>query len=114
MRISSNLETSKYDQKTSNANFLKGRLAIANQYMMEMEQFTPRRSGELRVSAHVVGTGEAIRWTPVYARAQFYGTNGRAVFRNYTTPGTGKRWDEPGKTNALPKINRIAMKVMGY
>lgn len=30
--------------------------------------------------------------TSRYARAQHRGTNGRVVFRNYTTPGTGSDW----------------------
>ena len=36
------------------------------------------------------GDGKTVR----YARAQHRGTNGRVVFRNYTTPGTGSRWTD--------------------
>lgn len=57
----------------------------------DMNNYVPMRDGPLRGSMSV-GTNQ-ITWQTVYARAQFYGTNGYVVFRKYTTAGTGKRWD---------------------
>lgn len=53
-----------------------------------------RASGRARTMAD---DAAEVEWggdgkTSRYARAQHRGTNGRVVFRNYTTPGTGSDW----------------------
>ncbi|MGT2800415.1 minor capsid protein [Streptococcus satellite phage Javan292] len=87
--------------KLSEKNFVKARTEMAKQMLADMNYFVPSSDpysdGHLRASGHVVEGGRAIEWTPPYARAQFYGTNGIVTFQHYSTPGTGKRWDEKAK-----------------
>lgn len=75
----------------------RGQHAMANQMLADMNQFVPKLSNTLRTTGHVSGSGDTIIWNTKYAKAQFYGTNGRAVFTHYTTPGTGPRWDLKAK-----------------
>lgn len=67
------------------------KLNVLNQMHQDMEQYVPKRAGFLRSQSFVNGTG--VHYTAKYARAQFYGlVNGHRV-RNYSTPGTSRRWD---------------------
>lgn len=75
----------------------RGRYALANQAMADMDQFVPMLSTALRNSATIDLDGKAVNWNTPYAKAQFYGTNGIVSFHNYTTPGTGPRWDLKAK-----------------
>ena len=83
--------------KLSAQNFNRGRYAMGNQMLSDMNPFIPRKEGILRSTGHITSSGEKIAWTGPYAKAQFYGGNGKAVFRKYSTPGTGKRWDLKAK-----------------
>lgn len=71
----------------------RGKYAAANQMLADMNQFIPADNYVMRSSGYVISSGEQIIWNTPYSKAQFYGTNGIAVFKNYTTPGTGSRWD---------------------
>lgn len=82
------------ESKLSKKEFNAGRYAMANQMLSDMDKFIPLRDGDLRATGMIGANGKNLMWNTVYARAQFYGTNGIAVFRRYTTLGTGKRWDE--------------------
>ena len=84
--------------KLSSKNIERGRYAMANQMLLDMQPLIPNRDGILQQVGMIEGNGESLSWTLPYAKAQFYGTNGKAVFRKYTTPGTGKRWDLKGKS----------------
>lgn len=70
----------------------------ANQAMMTMERFVPRsnmqKQNRLRTANHVSDGGQHIVYTMPYARAQFFGITNGSQIRNYTTPGTSKRWDK--------------------
>ena len=70
--------------------------AIANQAMLDMEQFVPVKSGHLRGTGHV--SGNKIIYDTVYARAQFYGGayNKKRSWHwsKGKTAGTGPRWDK--------------------
>lgn len=79
--------------KLSPGNIQKGRYALANQMMADMDPHIPKDMGDMRTQSFVAPDGSAVLYYALYARAQFYGTNGKVVFRHYTTPGTGKRWD---------------------
>lgn len=72
-------------------NTVKAKGVLKAQVANDMNRYVPMLSGDLRGSQSLVKDG--ITWNTVYARAQFYGTNGIVSFRNYTTAGTGKRWD---------------------
>lgn len=88
-------------RKTSPENQTKGKIAMANQMLIDTDPYIPLEDGELRVSGRVEGLGDALTYNTVYARAQFYGSNGIVSFNNYTTPGTGKRWDEKASENHM-------------
>lgn len=70
--------------------------AIANQAMLDMEQFVPVKSGHLRGTGHV--SGNKIIYATVYAGAQFYGGayNKKRSWHwsKGKTAGTGPRWDK--------------------
>lgn len=79
------------DQLLSHANKQKAKLALTSQMGKDMEKYVPLRKGDLR--ANLTITPDRLSYGEVYARAQFYGTNGIVSFHEYTTPGTGTRWD---------------------
>ncbi|MCP9357375.1 capsid protein [Liquorilactobacillus satsumensis] len=91
----------KYDQKFSRASLMRGRLASANDAHQAMNaKFVPMLHSDsnlnLRGMSYVSNDGSQIIWKVPYARAQFYGMVGKAPghpVKNYTTPGTSKRWD---------------------
>ena len=70
----------------------RGRYALGNQAMADMNQFVPRKNNILRQSVHLSNNGEKIIYGTKYAKRQFY-LNGK----KYTTPGTGTRWDLKAK-----------------
>ena len=57
------------------------------------ENFVPLKSGDLRNNSNVAPDGKSIEWSSPYARRHYYAPGGW----NYTTPGTGPRWDEKAK-----------------
>ncbi len=115
------------EKKVSPENFAKGQFAIANQAMLDMKRFVPKRKGELRASGHV-RQGSIIYETP-YARLLFYGKKGKGFFsekqrkfffankeellKHKKTPRTGPRWDK--KASALYAKNwaEVGAKAMG-
>lgn len=101
--------------KLSDRNIIRGKVAMANQMLLDMTNFVPmaNEGGDLRVSGHVVDNGDAIEWNTVYARAQFYGTNGIVNFQHYSTPGTGKRWDEKAKAIYMSDWKNVFVKGAG-
>lgn len=80
-------------RKLSPTNFKRGQFAMANQAMADMNTFVPKREGDLRNSAHIDSGGQFVVWEVPYAKRQFYGVG----IHNYTTPGTGPRWDLKAK-----------------
>lgn len=94
MSISIKVDLQGVKDKFSESAFARGKYEVASQILLDAEEYIPLRGGSLRASGYIEGQGTAVVYNTVYARAQFYGTNGIVTFRNYTTPGTGKRWDE--------------------
>lgn len=87
-------------RKFSHASLVRGRKAAANDAHQAMEKYVPMlhtdASDNLRGLSFVNNDGTKIEYKAVYARAQFYGFVGQAPghrVRNYTTPGTSRRWD---------------------
>jgi hypothetical protein len=107
-------DISRIERKVSNENVKKGRYALANQVLLDNDKYIPKKDGDLRGSGHVESGGDSVSWDTVYARAQYYGTNGIVVFRNYTTPGTSKLWYEKASKANMDKWKRIAAKEMGF
>lgn len=93
MGVNVGFNFSSFDNKFSDSNLLHGRLAAINDAHQAMEQFVPKRSGDLREYSVIKSDGTGIIYTMPYARAQFYGeVNGHPI-KNYSTPGTSSHWD---------------------
>jgi len=60
-------------------------------YKKNVVAITPKKTGALRRSIITQASGNQanISWRSRYARAQNEGGHNGAVYRNYTTPGTG-------------------------
>lgn len=93
------------------ANKKRGEFAMANQALLEMDQYVPMRDGNLRGGASVADNG--VKYPGPYGRAHYWGTNGIVVFRKYTTPGTGKMWDKRLSETQLKTIGKAGLKGMG-
>ena len=84
------------------------KIQVLNQMHQDMEQFVPKRAGFLRSQSFVNDTG--VHYTAKYAKAQFYGlVNGHRV-RNYSTPGTSRRWDLRAKSVYMSDWQQVASK----
>lgn len=105
------VDFSALEGKVSPASFRRGTLAFTNQALLDMNRYVPRLDGDLRASGSA--TEDSIKWSTVYARAQFYGSNGIATFKKYTEPGTGKRWDKRVTNKEVEEWGRIGLKAMG-
>lgn len=90
IKVDVDLSNTKADLK---GKMKRGQYALANQALTDMNRIVPKKATDLRNSGTLGIDGKTVNWNTVYARAQFYGTNGKAKFKNYTTPGTGARWD---------------------
>lgn len=101
------------NRKLSSQNFARGRYAMGNQMLSDMNPFVPRKEGSLRSTGHITSDGKKLAWTTPYARAQFYGSNGKATFRKYSTTGTGKRWDLKAKSIHLKDWKKAFVKGSG-
>ncbi|HFI0682434.1 TPA: minor capsid protein [Streptococcus suis] len=93
--VSVRVDFDKIEKMLSPASVKRGKLAMTSQALLDMDQYVPMRSGVLRASAR--GTDVGVEYSTPYARAQYYGSSYNKhrsfTFNNYTTPGTGKRWD---------------------
>jgi len=78
--------------KLSQSNVNRGRYALANQSLADMNQFVPMDENILRMTGHVNNDGSGVIWDTPYAANLFYMPK-----YNYTTPGTGPRWDMKAK-----------------
>lgn len=70
----------------------RGQYALANQALADMNRFVPMKEGILRQTATIAIDGSAVYYNTPYAEELFY----MPKF-NYTTPGTGPRWDNKAK-----------------
>lgn len=86
---------------------------LAYQMLADMTKYVPRREGFLQMSGHVSTDNKSLIWRTPYAKAQYYGGNGRTRYRNYTTPGTGKRWDKIARGNHMESWERVYLNAMG-
>lgn len=87
------VDFSRAQKKLSNASVQRGRYALANQSLADMNPFVPKKDNILREKGHVVGDGTGVIWDEIYAARMFY-----MMMYNYTTPGTGPRWDLKAKS----------------
>lgn len=98
----------------------RGRYAMGNQMLADMIQYVPKRDSILRPTGHLTSDNKKIIFDTPYAKAQFQGkivrrdTGKTVVFRKYSEPGTGKRWDEKAKGLHLPAWKRAFLRGAGY
>lgn len=112
--IRTKTDLSGVERKVSDANILRAKRAVANQVLMDDDKYIPMKDGPLRASGQIAIDGSSVSWNTVYARAQYYGTNGIVVFKKYTTSGTGKQWHEKSAKANADKWKRVAAKGMGF
>ncbi len=91
VRVTINLDGVK--KKLSQEAVRRGNYALANQAMADMDQFVPMLATDLRNSATIDIDGSGINYNTPYAAKMFY-----MYMHNYTTPGTGPRWDLKAKS----------------
>lgn len=113
MKIKVKADIEGIKQRFSEANFDKARYALANQMLADMNKFVPKNENTLRMTGHVSADGKEIIWDTKYAKAQFYGSNGKVSFSHYTEPGTGKRWDLKAQGIHQASWNKVLLKGMG-
>ena len=106
MGIRANVDLSGIERKISPAQMRAAKQAVAGQILIDCEQYVPMLDGDLRASGHVGNGGESVIWQTVYAKAQYYGTNGRQVFSRYTTAGTGSKWYEKSRTEPHGRLGK--------
>ena len=85
----------------------KGQYALANQVHSDMEDYVPALSRDLRNHSYVTADNKEVVYPEIYAKRQFYNQ-----FSNYTTPGTGPRWDLKAKSIHGKSWERIIKKAM--
>ena len=112
MSLKVSYDLSPMEKKFGPGNIKNARVMVANQVVIDSENYVPSDGkGTLRATGHA-DNGSAI-WGIVYARAQFYGTNGIVRFRKYTTPGTGSKWTEKASNSKMKNWEEVAKKGLG-
>lgn len=114
--IDVHIDISGAKNKLNNAAVIRGRAALSDVVLQTSDAYVPADSYALRSTGHVNHNHSetSVSWRTPYARAQYRGTNGIAVFRHYTTPGTGTRWVEKASRNHRPEWERSVLKGMGF
>src|SRR5699024_10699045 len=87
----------------------RGQYALANQALADMNPFVPMKEGILRMTATIDVDGSAINYNTPYASRLFY-----YQMINYTTPGTGPRWDNKAKSIFMSDWVNAFMKGAGW
>ncbi|ASV67576.1 minor capsid protein [Cytobacillus kochii] len=82
-----------------------GQRTLANQAAADMNQFVPMDEGNLRQAMSIAVDGSGIEYHQKYAARLFY-----MYMHNYTTPGTGPRWDMKAKNLYMNDWNKAFIK----
>ena len=85
----------------------KAQYIMANQVHADMNPYVPMLTGDLRNQSAIAVDGSHIYYNVPYARKQFY-----VQHSNYTTPGTGPRWDLKAKAIHGDSWARVAGRAM--
>ena len=125
--VSIKIDLKGVEKKVSPENFAKGKLAIANQALLDMDPFVPKRRGVLRSSGHV--RKDAIVYAQPYARIVYYGRKRKGFFSDKQrkfffankerllsqkpTPGTGPRWDKKAVPLYAQRWAEVGLRAMG-
>lgn len=114
-KVSVKVDLKGIEKKVSSAALAKGKLAIADQMINDMQPFIPLKSGELSGSGKA--TRDGVRYPGPYARAQFYGSSynkhSSFTFKHYNTSGTGKRWDLKASAIHIKDWGEVGLREMG-
>ena len=113
LTVQSKVNIKPLERKVSPAAMRAANMAVADQVLEDTDKYVPRKEGDLAASGHVANAGQEVVYNTPYASAQYRGTNGRQVFRKYTTPGTGKQWYEKSKQANLERWQETAKKALG-
>lgn len=70
----------------------RGQYAFVNQVYADANMYAPRLTGDLRNQSQISNDNKSITWNSPYAARQYYNQ-----FTNYSTPGTGPKWDQKAK-----------------
>lgn len=115
--------------KVSPEAFARGKLAMTNQMLLDMEPYVPKMRGDLRASGHAYT--DKIVYAMPYARLRYYGwkkpkgfffsekqrryffANKDELLRHKPTPGTGPRWDVKAKARHMGSWKKVMLKGMG-
>lgn len=108
------VDLNKAKAKVSRQSHQRGHYAVANQALASMDPYVPARDWILRNTATVAIDGTAVNYNTPYARPQFYGMIKGSRISNYTTPGTGRRWDLRMKSKHMDKLTEAYLKGAGY
>lgn len=108
MRLDVTVNTSTLDKKLSTANMNKANRALAGQMLMDMTPNVPFRKGTLRGTGLVSNDGKSLSWNTPYARRRFYEEGVQ-----FSTPGTGARWDNRAKAVNMDSWLRVLKKGIG-
>lgn len=103
------IDLSGAQRKLSPQSRQRGQYALANQALADMNPFVPMKKGILRMTGHVEDSGNSAVWNTPYAAEMFYMPK-----LNYTTPGTGPRWDNKAKGMYMRDWERAYMKGAGW
>lgn len=112
VRVRAKVDIGRAEKKVSQDNMVKGQIALAGQIVDDSEPYVPFRDGDLRGNVSIAGDGSNITYGMVYARAQYYGTNGKQVFRKYSNGG-GKKWYLKAKRAHLENWKKVSRNAMG-
>ena len=112
MSIKVSFDLSPMEKKFGPGNIRTAKTAVANQILMDSERFVPNDGkGYLRASGHA--SNGSVAWNTVYARAQFFGSNGIVRFKNYTIPWTGTKWSEKASDVYMDRWEEVVKKGLG-
>ena len=84
-----------------------GQYALVNQVHADMNPYVPALTYDLRNQSNVTLDNKAVIYNVPYAKWQFY-----IQHSNYTTPGTGPRWDLKAKAIHGSSWERVVKRAM--
>lgn len=85
----------------------RGQHALVNQVYADANLYAPMKSSDLRNQSQIASDEKSIVWNSPYARRQYYNQ-----MVNYSTPGTGPKWDQKAKSIHLESWKRVAKAAM--
>lgn len=84
-----------------------GQFAFANQVHADSNLYAPMKSTDLRNQSNVTADNKQIVYNTPYSRRQYYNQ-----YANYTTPGTGPKWDQKAKSIHIKDWEKITKRAM--